>query len=119
MTTTYNFCNNCGKNGHAFHQCRYPITSIGIITFRNTKEGIKYLMIRRKDTLGFVDFMRGKYPLYNQNYLRNIINEMTIQEKQKLLNNSFDNLWKDLWGENIGIQYRIEEKYFTKINLSY
>jgi 8-oxo-dGTP pyrophosphatase MutT (NUDIX family) len=109
MSTTYNFCNNCGKNGHAFHQCRYPITSIGIIAFRNTKEGIKYLMIRRKDTLGFVDFMRGKYPLFNQNYLRNIINEMTIQEKHKLLNNSFNELWKDLWGENIGIQYRIEE----------
>ena len=109
MTTTYNFCNNCGKTGHAFHQCKYPITSIGIIAFRKTKEGIKYLMIRRKDTLGFVDFMRGKYPIYNQNYLCNIINEMTINEKKKLLNNSFDELWKDLWGDNIGIQYRIEE----------
>ena len=57
---SYNFCNNCGKNGHAFHQCKYPITSIGVILFKYQKNNIKYLMIRRKDTLGYVDFMRGK-----------------------------------------------------------
>ena len=105
-----NFCNNCGKYGHVFNQCKHPITSIGFIVYRiNNDNKVEYLLIRRKDTLGFIDFMRGKYPLYNKNYLRNIINEMTIYEKQKLLHNSFDNLWNDLWGENIGIQYRIEE----------
>ena len=57
---TYNFCNNCGKNGHLFHTCKNPITSIGIIAFRPSAEGVQYLMIRRKDSLGFVDFMRGK-----------------------------------------------------------
>ena len=65
----YSFCNNCGKNGHVFHNCKHPITSIGIITFRNTKYGLEYLMIRRKDSLGFVDFMRGKYSIYNNTYL--------------------------------------------------
>jgi 8-oxo-dGTP pyrophosphatase MutT (NUDIX family) len=67
-------------------------------------------MIRRKDTLGFVDFMRGKYPIHNYKYLCNIINEMTIDEKNKLLTGNFDVLWKELWGENVSIQYRIEEK---------
>ena len=107
---SYNFCNNCGKNGHAFHQCKYPITSIGVILFKYQKNNIKYLMIRRKDTLGYVDFMRGKYPLYNYNYLHNIINEMTVEEKKRITTLSFDILWKDLWGDNVGIQYRIEEK---------
>lgn len=110
MNNSYNFCNNCGKSGHVFHQCRFPITSIGLIPFKNTASGIKYLMIRRKDTLGFVDFMRGKYPIHNYKYLCNIINEMTIDEKNKLLTGNFDVLWKELWGENISIQYRIEEK---------
>ena len=40
-------------------------------------------MIKRKDTLGYVDFLRGRYSLYNKLYLMNIINEMTIQEKVK------------------------------------
>ena len=33
--------------------------------------------------------MRGKYPLYNENYLRNIINEMTVQEKKNILSTPF------------------------------
>ncbi len=110
MSKAYNFCNNCGKTGHAFHQCKHPITSIGIITFRASAEGIQYLLIRRKDSLGYVDFMRGKYPLYNKLYLRNIIDAMTIEEKTRLLEVDFDILWSELWGDNIGIQYRGEEK---------
>ena len=106
----YNFCNNCGKHGHLFHQCKNPITSIGIIVFNNDNPEIEYLMIRRKDSLGYVDFMRGKYPLFNKRYLLNIIGEMTDEEKNKLLNNDFDVLWEELWGDYIGIQYRGEEK---------
>ena len=32
------FCNNCGKLGHLFHNCRVPITSIGIIPLRIVKK---------------------------------------------------------------------------------
>jgi len=106
----YNFCNNCGKLGHLFHQCKNPITSIGIIVFNNDSSNIEYLMIRRKDSLGYVDFMRGKYPLFNKRYLLNILNEMTNEEHNNLLTNDFDILWKELWGEYIGVQYRGEEK---------
>ena len=68
--------------------------------------------------MGFIDFMRGKYDINNKTYILNIINEMTIDEKNKLLNEDFNNLWKYLWGENVGIQYRSEENVSkTKINL--
>lgn len=111
MHSKHTFCNNCGKNGHVFHQCKQPITSIGIIAFRyNISNKLEYLMIRRKDSLGFVDFMRGKYPLNNKGYIMNIINEMTMDEKHKLLTMSFEDLWNYLWGDNVGIQYRGEEK---------
>ena len=29
-----NYCNNCGKTGHLFHNCKMPITSLGVIAFR-------------------------------------------------------------------------------------
>tara|TARA_B000000557_G_scaffold264783_1_gene271773 strand:+ start:7165 stop:7959 length:795 start_codon:yes stop_codon:yes gene_type:complete len=106
----YNFCNNCGKTGHQYHNCKSPITSIGIIAFKRVKDEIKYLLICRKHSLGFVDFMRGKYPLHNIEYLNNIINEMTIEEKKHLRTNTFDELWTFLWGNFLGIQYRGEEK---------
>jgi 8-oxo-dGTP pyrophosphatase MutT (NUDIX family) len=106
-----NFCNNCGKQGHLFHQCKNPITSIGIIVYtKNNNNEKEYLMIRRKDSLGYVDFIRGKYPLFNKRYLKNIISEMTNSEKSDILNLEFDILWNKLWGEYIGLQYRSEEK---------
>jgi 8-oxo-dGTP pyrophosphatase MutT (NUDIX family) len=104
------FCNNCGKYSHMFHQCKQPITSIGIIAFRSNINSLEYLLIRRRNTLGFLEFMRGKYPLYNKGYLLNIINEMTMDEKKHLLNDTFEELWAYLWGSNVGIQYRNEEK---------
>jgi len=109
----YMFCNNCGKQGHLYHRCKKPISSIGVIAFRKKKneENIfEYLMICRKDTLGFVDFMRGKYPLFNKFYISNIIDEMTLDEKKRLLNNDFKTLWENLWGNFVGCQYRGEEK---------
>jgi len=106
---TYHFCSNCGKNGHLFHQCKQPITSIGMVIFRQNNGIPEYLMIRRKDTLGYVDFIRGKYSLYDKSYLLNILGIMTTTEHERLLTCDFNNMWRDLWGENIGIQYRGEE----------
>jgi 8-oxo-dGTP pyrophosphatase MutT (NUDIX family) len=80
------FCNNCGKGGHVFHLCKMPITSIGIISYRVTPEKQKeVLMICRKDSLGYVDFMRGKFSLYQKNYIKNMIKQMTVYEKNVLL----------------------------------
>jgi 8-oxo-dGTP pyrophosphatase MutT (NUDIX family) len=94
------YCNNCGKKGHNFHQCKMPITSNGIIAFRVNPGGQKeYLMIRRKETLGFVDFVRGKYSVYNKDYIGNMICQMTMAEKKMLLEDEFDDLWKHVWGK--------------------
>lgn len=123
MSSSY--CNNCGKNGHLYHQCKSPIVSYGVIAFRdhppppglNPLPGVssrEYLMIRRKDTLGFIDFMRGKYSVYNKEYVLNMIKQMTNKEKFRLKTESFSKLWKDLWGETTvfsgnGDQYKSEE----------
>ena len=105
-----NFCNNCGYKGHLFHQCKLPITSNGIIAYNKISNNeIKYLMIRRKDSLGYVDFMRGKYHINNKTYIMNIINEMTIFEKQNILQKDFNTLWNTLWGDYVTNQYKNEK----------
>jgi ADP-ribose pyrophosphatase YjhB (NUDIX family) len=88
-----------------------PITSIGIIVFRyNENNNVEYLMIRRKDTLGFIDFMRGKYSIYNKEYLINMFKQMTNIEKNRIKTMSFDELWRDIWKtEHISNQYKVEE----------
>jgi 8-oxo-dGTP pyrophosphatase MutT (NUDIX family) len=109
MNKNTNICNNCGKQGHSFHQCRLPITSYGIVVFRRKDDGIQYLMLRRKDSFGYIDFIRGKYSIYNIYQIQNIINEMSLEEKQRLLNEPFDELWKNMWGETSISQYKNEE----------
>jgi len=103
------YCNNCGKFGHIFYQCKIPITSIGIIAFCIENEEIRYLMIRRKDTLGFMDFMRGKYSIYNREYIVNLLKEMTMNEKEKLMTTDFASLWKDLWNKENDVSYKTDE----------
>jgi 8-oxo-dGTP pyrophosphatase MutT (NUDIX family) len=94
-----NICNNCGKQGHQFHQCKLPITSYGIIVFRSSAEqGIQYLMIRRKNSFGYIDFIRGKYIQNNLEHLQIMFNEMSIEEKEQIRTNNFETLWKIMWG---------------------
>jgi 8-oxo-dGTP pyrophosphatase MutT (NUDIX family) len=107
------FCNNCGKTGHVMHTCKNPIISNGIIVY---KEGngvgdseVHFLMIRRKDTLGFVEFIRGKYPVYNQAYVQRLIDEMTLDEKHRLQTQTFSELWKNVWGDYLNSKYQNEE----------
>jgi hypothetical protein len=137
------YCNNCHKYGHPYHHCKMPITSYGLIVFRkkpllsfddkpspehprtptlsgvlantyNPHESvIEYLMIRRRDTLGFIDFMRGKYSIYDKSYIANMIVQMTVDEKRRLLTQPFNDIWRELWGEepvNLNTQYKNEEQ---------
>ena len=90
-------CCNCGKIGHLYKQCKEPKTSLGIISFKIDKKKIKYLMVRRKKTHGYVEFLRGKYDINDSKFLQRIINEMTLEEKYDILNDTFDKLWKKLW----------------------
>jgi 8-oxo-dGTP pyrophosphatase MutT (NUDIX family) len=109
MNKNNNICNNCGKTGHLFHQCKLPITSYGVILFRSSLEGLQFLMIRRKDSFGYIDFIRGKYSPYNVDHIQNIINEMSILEKERIKKESFEDLWKSMWGDTNNSQYKNEE----------
>ena len=109
-----NACNNCGKQGHSFHQCKLPITSYGVIAFRASNSGIQYLMLRRKDSFGYIDFIRGKYSPYNISQIQDIVNEMSIEEKQRILVEPFDILWKNMWGDITTTQYKVEENASMK-----
>ena len=89
-------CNNCGQANHTFRDCHIPITSNGIIHYHNGK----FLMIRRRKTLGYVDFIRGRYVPQNRPYITNLIDEMTVQEKEDLLAHDFTFLSRSLWNSD-------------------
>ena len=98
MNISNNICNNCGKKGHLFYQCKLPLISYGMIVFKYDDNKLKFLMVRRKDSFGYIDFIRGKYFMNNIFHLQNIIDQMSLLEKSKILTISFEDLWLEMWG---------------------
>jgi len=97
-----------------------PIVSYGIIlyTYAKPEKLIKYLFIRRKNTFGFIDFIKGNYTMTNKFHLQNMFDEMTINEKIMLQKYSFHDLWCNLWSydidkkiENNGEYLKLKNKF--------
>lgn len=93
-------CRNCGINGHLYKDCIHPIMSFGIICYQNENNILKYLMIQRKDSLSFMEFIRGKYNTSDVEYIKQLISSMTLNEKHLLLRKQFDDIWNYAWYQN-------------------
>jgi len=91
------YCNNCGKRGHMYKDCKLPITSCGNIIYKDDEGEDKVLMIQRKDSLCYIDFIRGKYDNKNLDYIQTLIDKCSVDEKNNILNKPFSELWKNLW----------------------
>jgi len=131
-------CTNCGLSGHVFRNCLSPVTSYGLIAVRymkdnnvsslfskattisNGNDSIQFLLIQRKDSLAFVEFIRGKYNPYEDDYLGRLLRGMTQDEQALLLSKSFDELWHSVWGESSSVKshkndYETSDKKFLII----
>jgi 8-oxo-dGTP pyrophosphatase MutT (NUDIX family) len=98
------FCNNCGERGHVFKTCSYPIISCGLVLVSVTDLPVKnagdvrVLMIRRKDSMSYMEFLRGKFEMVNSVYIHRLVENMTQEEQRKIVEMPFANLWTQLWG---------------------
>ena len=74
-------CRNCGMLGHVYKNCTRPITSYGIILINKNKTAKnEYLLIQRKNTIAFSEFIFGKYSLNNFDYIKTIFSRMSTEE---------------------------------------
>lgn len=88
-----------------------PVKSCGVICFleqsidlyKDTKniQDIRILLVRRKDSLAYVEFIRGKYKPSDPMYIRSLLRSMTHEEHQKILTMEFEELWTDMWKSKI------------------
>lgn len=121
-----NICLNCRKSGHHSKDCVESKTSFGIICFYIDKEidlnnkyiqqyittnpnnyestdftqyynNIKILMIRRRNSLNYIEFIRGKYNYANKYNVNKLFKLMSREENMKIRKYDFDYLWKELW----------------------
>jgi 8-oxo-dGTP pyrophosphatase MutT (NUDIX family) len=66
-------------------------------------DNIKFLMISRKHSLGYVEFVRGRYKVEKPMQVTYLFKLMTTKEIEKIkisltMDNGFEYLWKDMWG---------------------
>jgi 8-oxo-dGTP pyrophosphatase MutT (NUDIX family) len=101
-------CVNCGKLSHTFRDCTSPVMSFGICAVKLVGNVPHYLLIRRRDSLAYVEFMRGKYKMENRDYVQLLIDNMSVEEKHRLLTQPFDKLWDNVWNGQNTRQYRNE-----------
>lgn len=107
-------CANCGCIGHVYKTCNHPITSYGIICYKREynpwKKTMtpKFMMVQRKDSLNYVEFIRGKYDLHDITYIKNLFMRMTPGERNLIAHNPFDALWKELWKVDKLMMYQRE-----------
>ena len=60
-------------------------------------ENIKFLMVQRKNSLGYIEFIRGRYNLSNLPSVINLFEQMIESEIRDIINNDYHTLWLNLW----------------------
>ena len=108
------YCNNCGRKGHISRNCNEPITSYGVLLLVDIETIPKIVMIQRKDSLCYIEIIRGKYDIYNTKKLKLLLDRISQNELDNIKNLDFDILWKHLWL----IEDIKETKYMKEYNIS-
>jgi 8-oxo-dGTP pyrophosphatase MutT (NUDIX family) len=90
-------CKNCNSIGHTYRECPYPISSYGIICYVVINKELHFLMIQRKNSLSFMEFIKGNYKSMDIPKINKLIQSMTKDEQQILDCNNFDIIWEKIW----------------------
>ena len=111
------------------------IDDIDNIDLKEINDDIKILMIQRKHSLGYVEFIRGRY---NEKKLNNddekeksdnnypcinyLIEQMNEEEINNIITLEFDELWNNLWNNNNNKyhnEYLLSKYKFNEIKVNH
>ena len=79
----------------------------GIIAAQSEITTAKIVLIQRRNTIGFIEFIRGKYDVLNYDYIVKLFNMMTFDEKRII--REYDNF--DVIRTVIGLKRDLNYKY--------
>lgn len=97
---------HCGQN----RSCKIDIskTCEGVVlqsakdidTAASQMQNVKFLIVRRKHSLGFTEFVRGRYVEDNIEGIIRLFKQMTPDEITQIGCGDFGKLWDELWGSD-------------------
>ena len=112
------FCYNCFRNTHVTRQCQFPVSSFGVVCFQKRDE-LKYLMVERKYSFNYSEFIQGKYNVFQVDYLQSMFNQMTTSERDLILQNDFEILWSRLFFSSRSRDYNSSRIKFSILKGGY
>lgn len=134
------YCSNCNKKGHIYKKCKEPIISNGIIgiyiddfdmllipklekfisqnlhknikfNFTTINPNIQFCMVQRRFSLGYMEFIRGRYDVNNIDEIKFLLEQMTPDEISNIKKYDFDYLWNIVWIDDSNIDVIYKNKY--------
>ncbi len=92
--------------------------SYGIALCANHGSTFRVLMIKKRYTYQFFDFVYGKYKKNDDKYIMNLFNNMTYHEKILINRLKFGDMWGLIWNFNPDRQMSFESGKSSKRNLN-
>ena len=109
-----------------FEECeRKKMDPTNIENTDDINDNIQFLMVQRKHSLGYMEFMRGRYDIENTETLIHLIEQMSPNEIMNITKKDFDYLWNSLWdlnnikNKNHHKEYIQSKQKFYQIKLNY
>ena len=91
--------------------------SYGIACCKSTSTGVVLLLIKKRFTYAYFDFVFGKYDVKDTRKLRDLFGRMTYWEKMLIMEGDFNNMWNRLMNTNKNVKFvksDIENCYSAK-----
>ena len=84
---------------------------------------IKFLLIQRRHSIGFMDFIRGKYKIDNIEQINSLFQYMHQNEINLIKTLEFEDLWKEIWNNdetkiNLKKDFTIAKEKFIELKTS-
>jgi 8-oxo-dGTP pyrophosphatase MutT (NUDIX family) len=87
--------------------------------FNKYNELISFMLVNRRHSLNYIDFIRGKYNINDINGINTMCSYMSSDEIKLIKSEDFNNLWKKLWLKNAYKKKYLEEMNLSKIKFSH
>ena len=76
---------------------------------------IKFLLISRKHSLTYIEFVRGRYKEDNFAGIKGLFELMLQEEIDMIKNNDFDTIWNDFWADH-EYKSKLKNEYYDSKN---
>jgi len=86
--------------------------------YQNVYKSLLFLLVSRKHSLGYIEFIRGRYNIKEKESIQHLFLQMTEYEITSIKQENFDILWCRLWKKNAKKQvydkeYQMSNEKFT------